>query len=606
MATAARSLGVAVLLLLCCALGALAVGDHASSRPLTSFSFQPPFFPEAGSVAVPGWEVKGSTVVHEDFIRLTPDTGHMSGYITNRRPFFMNTVELTLAFKIHSDTPGGADGMALWLVDQPIKPGTCFGASDTWNGLAIFLDTYDNNMNGDNPRISVHRNDGTYSFDFASDGRPTELGGCSANFHNSEKGYLHLYYEHGTLNLFVDPTGTGAWERCMEPQTIELPKRFFYGISAATGGYSDFHDVISLHVNTMDAKFANNPNSVQDNMPRPPLEVSNPELAKAVEEEKKRLGAEAGQAGANTAGGIPGDTGAVPAQAGAVEEPLVLVQPTPTPAPQVVAGSPGADAVSPPGVANPVANPFVAAEAIAEQEAEHKRLDELEERLNQQADELEQQKAEFERERAKNAEACEGGAPAPFLSAEDMRLALAPSMEDLKKELNTATTNLQANINGVAASVRGASISSNSGDTAAKLDSLQQYMASTKKELLEGFSMLHESIDSLNSRLMRMEDAVDPVGKPAGGDNLKEIQSLQNSVAQMQRTLSQMQIEQRKMSNNVGFDGFNSMAKASKNIDWSLLLYVAGALAGMVGLLLVAFCVYAFCKPKPRGNPRLF
>lgn len=88
---------------------------------------------------MPGWEVKGSTVVHEDYIRLTPDTGHMSGYITNRRPFFMNTVELTLAFKIHSDTAGGADGMALWLVDQPIRPGDCFGASGTSPPSSQFL-----------------------------------------------------------------------------------------------------------------------------------------------------------------------------------------------------------------------------------------------------------------------------------------------------------------------------------------------------------------------------------------------------------------------------------------------------------------------------------
>lgn len=44
----------------------------------------------------------------------------------------------------------------------------------------------------------------------------------------------------------MDPTGTGAWVRCMEPQTIELPKRFFYGISAATGGYSGAAPLLPL------------------------------------------------------------------------------------------------------------------------------------------------------------------------------------------------------------------------------------------------------------------------------------------------------------------------------------------------------------------------
>lgn len=54
--------------------------------------------------------------------------------------------------------------------------------------------------------------------------------------------------------------------------------------------------------------------------------------------------------------------------------------------------------------------------------------------------------------------------------------------------------------------------------------------------MLEGFAQLHESIDDLSSR-------VNKAGAGSSGSNddtaaLKEIQSLQNSIAQMQRTLS--------------------------------------------------------------------
>lgn len=242
-----------VLAVLACSVSA--VGNHASSRGLTSFTFKPPFFPDAGLAAVPGWEVKGSTVVDENYIRLTSAEPDVNGYIINRRPYFLSTVELTLAFRIHSDNPNyGADGLALWMTDQPLKSGDCMGVSCQWNGIAVFFDTYDNNGSGDNPRISVHHNDGSHDFQFHSDGRNTELIGCKVNYRNAPISYLHLFYEEGALNVFIDERGSGDWKRCGPAYEIAMPRRYFFGLSAATGGLYDNHDVISLDVSTMDAK----------------------------------------------------------------------------------------------------------------------------------------------------------------------------------------------------------------------------------------------------------------------------------------------------------------------------------------------------------------
>ena len=103
------------------------IGNHKASRILSSFSFRSPFFPDAGLAAVSGWEPRGSTVIQSDSIQLTTAETNLSGMILNKRPYFLKTVELTMEFNIHSDSPNGADGMVLWLADQPAKSGPTFG-----------------------------------------------------------------------------------------------------------------------------------------------------------------------------------------------------------------------------------------------------------------------------------------------------------------------------------------------------------------------------------------------------------------------------------------------------------------------------------------------
>lgn len=82
-----------------------------------------------GLAAVPGWETRGSAEVHDSFIRLTPEETRRNGIIINKRPFFLKTVELTLEFSVHSSTanPVGNGGMALWMIDQPLRIGPIFG-----------------------------------------------------------------------------------------------------------------------------------------------------------------------------------------------------------------------------------------------------------------------------------------------------------------------------------------------------------------------------------------------------------------------------------------------------------------------------------------------
>ena len=63
----------------------------------------------------------------EESVRLTTNEKGRSGQFINRRPFFLESVELTLEFRVHSAARQGADGLALWLTDSVINKGPVFG-----------------------------------------------------------------------------------------------------------------------------------------------------------------------------------------------------------------------------------------------------------------------------------------------------------------------------------------------------------------------------------------------------------------------------------------------------------------------------------------------
>jgi lectin, mannose-binding 2 len=139
-------------------------------------------FPATGSI--PEWTAQGAVSIMENLIRLTSNQRDQWGILShdNLLSFESGSLELSYSFKIHSDSPFGADGMVFWISEEPIKHGMIFGAADTWTGIAIVMDTYDNNDADSHPLVSIHSNDGTKEFQFEHDGSTTHVGGCSFNY----------------------------------------------------------------------------------------------------------------------------------------------------------------------------------------------------------------------------------------------------------------------------------------------------------------------------------------------------------------------------------------------------------------------------------------
>ncbi|MGH0165617.1 UNVERIFIED_CONTAM: hypothetical protein FKN15_049256 [Acipenser sinensis] len=135
-----------------------------------------------------------------------------------------------------------------------IKPyqGSVFGSQDHFVGLGIFVDTFRNELQGVDrsfPYISAMINNGSLVYDHGKDGRPTELGGCSAEVRNKDHDtYLAVRYSKGRLTVMIDVEDRSEWKECFDVSGVRLPTGYLFGSSAATGDLADNHDILSMKV----------------------------------------------------------------------------------------------------------------------------------------------------------------------------------------------------------------------------------------------------------------------------------------------------------------------------------------------------------------------
>ena len=133
--------------------------------------------------------------------------------------------------------------------------GPVFGSSDRWNGLGIFFDSFDNDNKHNNPYIMGMVNDGQKVYDHQKDGSTQQLAGCLRDFRNKPfpvrakiefyKNTLQVMFHNGMSN------NEKEYEMCMRVENVVLPKSGYFGISAATGGLADDHDVMRFSVSSL-------------------------------------------------------------------------------------------------------------------------------------------------------------------------------------------------------------------------------------------------------------------------------------------------------------------------------------------------------------------
>uniref|UniRef100_A0A8C4U8S5 Lectin, mannose binding 1 n=1 Tax=Falco tinnunculus TaxID=100819 RepID=A0A8C4U8S5_FALTI len=223
--------------------GQLSPGSaHASVRPAAfvphhrfeyKYSFKGPHLVQADGT-VPFWVHMGNAIPSTDQIRVTTSLKSQRGSAWTKNKSIFEYWEVK----------------AIWFTEEQGLEGPVFGAADKWNGVGIFFDSFDNDGKKNNPAVIVVGNNGKLLYDHQNDGSTQALASCQRDFRN--KPYpvrVKITYYQKTLTVLINNGFTPDkedYEFCAEVQDIVLPSQGYFGISAATGGLADDHDVLSF------------------------------------------------------------------------------------------------------------------------------------------------------------------------------------------------------------------------------------------------------------------------------------------------------------------------------------------------------------------------
>ncbi|KAM9685788.1 VIP36-like protein [Trichechus inunguis] len=194
------------------------------------------------------WNLMGNAMAMIQYIQLTPGMQSKQGGLWNWVPCFLRDWELQVHFKIHGQGKKNlhGDGLAIWYTKGRMQPGPVFGNMDKLVGPGVFVDTYPNQEKQQElvfPHISAMVNDGSLSYDHEWEGRPMELGGCTAIVHNLHYDtFLVICYvkRHWTIMMDID-------SKHEQRDCIDIPGvRLHFGTSSITGDLSNNYSVVSL------------------------------------------------------------------------------------------------------------------------------------------------------------------------------------------------------------------------------------------------------------------------------------------------------------------------------------------------------------------------
>jgi len=175
--------------------------------------------------------------------------------VWNTIPNSFENWEIIAKIQISGRSVMGADGMAFWYVENP-DPGATdfFGYHESFTGVGIIIDTYDNDNSGDHPMVVGVFNDGKKQFSHTHgdkhDDGDMEIGNCFLPLRNKPPVLLRLTYLDKILR--VESQLSGNWETCFVSPRIYLPQNYYFGWSANTGDLADDHDILAFSIKNLD------------------------------------------------------------------------------------------------------------------------------------------------------------------------------------------------------------------------------------------------------------------------------------------------------------------------------------------------------------------
>ena len=200
----------------------------------------------------PFWETEGTTMPSEEMVRITPSLKSKHGSIWTKFKTNFEWWEVEVWIRVTGRGRLGADGLAFWFNEgrTPQVEPKVFGSADQWRGLGVFFDSFDNDGKGNNPYVMAMINDGSKVYDHDSDGSQQQIGGCLRDFRNKPFPVrAKIEYYKNVLTVMIHSGNTNnedEYELCLRAENVFLPQYGYFGLSAATGGLADDHDVLKF------------------------------------------------------------------------------------------------------------------------------------------------------------------------------------------------------------------------------------------------------------------------------------------------------------------------------------------------------------------------
>uniref|UniRef100_V9KKZ4 Protein ERGIC-53 n=1 Tax=Callorhinchus milii TaxID=7868 RepID=V9KKZ4_CALMI len=196
------------------------------------------------------WTHYGSALPSSERVRVAPSLRSQKGSIWTQNKVTFEDWEIEVAFRISGLGRIGADGLAIWYTKERGPTGPVFGAMDNWDGVGIFFDTFDNDDGKNNPIILLMENNGKLTYDHSNDGLAQGLGSCIRDVRNSYHAVrVKISYYRKTLQVYLNLGNSvtdESYELCIQVKNLIVPSGGYFGVSAATGGIADDHDVLSF------------------------------------------------------------------------------------------------------------------------------------------------------------------------------------------------------------------------------------------------------------------------------------------------------------------------------------------------------------------------
>jgi mannose-binding lectin 1 len=204
---------------------------------------------------IPFWDHGGDALPTDEQVRICPSIQERSGWVWSKIAFTASNWMFDTSFSISGRNTYGADGMVFWFTADKGSSGNMFGSTSSFTGMALAIDTFDNNGQGDTPRVSVFMGNGSFDYNHGTDGSGQDIGYCLKQIRNKRfPVQLKVIYIKNSLEVFINEGNTNSSENydlCVKIPTVTLPPTGYFGISAATGGLSDDHDVMSFVVHSL-------------------------------------------------------------------------------------------------------------------------------------------------------------------------------------------------------------------------------------------------------------------------------------------------------------------------------------------------------------------